>query len=481
MSRADSMHVVTVGMTPILVRDLWDRIQLKVDYPISHIAHPTFNHDSWAAVMPVGAVTFFRDDMRTKMPSPNRELLASLEIAGVPTIHNMILSDRFVSKLLYEDALAYATFLTQRLMAIYRSLKPTVVIGGFDSLHGSLGFAVAKFMRIPWFVLNFNSLPSGQVAFCSDLSPASKVMLEPQRAETMRSTADRLLQDFEGRKIEAAAYIPPKLFSASFIIKRIPVQLRALIRIARRRTWRDTLKYTDHPSGYSISGLFREAIRLRKNVLRLPHDKLLHVPLNGRYAFFGLHVQPESSIDVFAHFFSNQVQVVELMARSLPPTHTLLVKLHKSDVPNYSRALMAALARLPGVCLVSPYADTFEFIKRADLILSIQGTIGLEGALLGKPVIMFGDSPTRRFPSVSTLGRNPDLPALVRQKIAEAAPGRAAIVDAFAAYLASFYPASRNDWTIRPTDDEIEGYVHLFELLENYLRSNECSLLLANQ
>jgi hypothetical protein len=473
MNRTGAMHLVTVGMPPVLVRDLWDRVQVKVDFQISHIAHPTFNRDSWGAVNPVRHVSFFRDNLRTKMPSPERELLASLEIAGVPTINNMILSDRVVSKLPYEESLAYATFLTQKLMAFYSSMKPTAIIGGFDALHGSLGFAVARLIGIPWFALSFNSLPSGLVALCSDLSPSSSVTLEPRRAETMRSAADRLLRDFEGRKIEAAAYIPPRLFSPTFIIGRILPQFLTLMRIARRRRLKDSLKYTDQPDSYSLRAMFREAIRLRKNTLRMPDDDLLRVPSSGRYAFFGLHMQPESSIDVFAHFFSNQIRVVELIARSLPPTHALLVKLHKSDVPNYSRAMLAKFAELPGVRLVSPYADTFEFIKRADIIFSIQGTIGLEGALLGKPVIMFGDSPTKIFPSVSTFGRTPDLPALVREKIGEDSPSRAAIVGAYATYLAPFYPASCNDWTIRPTDDEINGYVHLFALLENILRSNE--------
>jgi hypothetical protein len=358
-------------------------------------------------------------------------------------------------------------------MQFYSAMKPTAIIGGFDALHGSLGFAVAKVMGIPWFVFNFNPLPSGQVALGSDLSPASKVVLEPGRAVEMRSFAGRLVGDFEVRKVEASAYIPPKLLSPGFIIKRIPSQFRVLLKIARRRRLKDAFKYTDLASSYSLVGVLREAIRLRKNSLRMPHNEFLREPPTGRYAFFGLHMQPESSIDVFAHFFSNQVYIVELMARSLPPTHTLLVKLHKSDVSNYPRALLTRFTELPGVRLVSPYADTIEFIKRADIVFSIQGTIGLEGALLGKPVIMFGDSPTKIFPSVSTFGRTPDLPALVRKKIDESRPSRAAVVDAFATYLAPFYPASHNDWTIRPTDDEIDGYVHLFALLEIYLRSDE--------
>jgi hypothetical protein len=471
MNRAGAMHIVTVGMLPLLVRNLWDRVQQRGNIRISHIAHASFNEELWRAVMPVGGVSFLREDLSARLPSPDRQLLASLEITGVPTIHNMILSDRFVSKLPYDDALAYATLLTQKIMKYYDILKPTVAIGGFDSLHGSLGFAVAKVMGIPWFALNFSSLPSGQAALCADLGPASRVTLEADRSKKLRPVAERLLLEFVERKIEAAAYIPPKLFSAGFIVKRMPGQLGALMRIARRRGMRDFLKYTEYPNAYSISGLFREAIRLRMNVFRLREYQLLRSPPDERYAFFGLHTQPESSIDVFAHFFSNQFQVVELIARSLPPTHSLLVKLHKSDVPNYSPALLAKYRQLPGLRLVSPYADTFEFISRADVILSIQGTIGLEGALLGKPVIMFGDSPTRIFPSVSTIGRNPELPDLIRKKIGEAIPERAEILEALAEYLAPFYTVSSNDWSIRPTDAEIDGYIHMFGLLDAHLRS----------
>jgi hypothetical protein len=465
------MHIVTVGTSPVLARNLWSRIELKGNRRISHIAHPTYDAASWSLVASARSAVFFREHVPPRMPPPDRELLASLEIAGVPTIHNMILSDRFISKLPYQESLAYATFIAQKLFAFYRSLDPAVAIGGFDGLHGSLGFAVAKSLGIPWFALNFSSLPHGSAALCSDLAPASRTVLDPRREETMRSTADRLLREFEDRKIQAAAYIPPKLLSAAFIFKGIPGQLRTLVQIAGRRRLAGYLRFTDNPSSYSIVELFREAIRLRVNVLRMPNRELLAQPPATHYAFFGMHMQPESSIDVFAHFYSNQAHVIELIARSLPPTHSLLVKLHKSDAPNYSRALLTRIAKIPGVRLVSPYADTFAFIKQAKIIFSIQGTIGLEGALLGKPVIMFGDSPAKVFPNVATIGRDPDLPELVRRQMSAREPSRDAIIDAFASFLTPFYPASRNDWSIRPTDEEIDGYVQLFISLENYLRS----------
>ena len=468
MDQLKSFHILTVGNGPQLVRDLWNRIADRGGYRISHVAHPSFDASSWPETLRSHPVYFFRDDIRMPIQPGNREFLASLERDGVPTIHNMILSDRVVTKLPYEETLGYAVLLAERLFSLYETVKPTVVVGGFDSLHGSLALAVARHKGIPWYAPNFTALPRGQAAFATDLTPASPVIFDPHREDSWRPVAGRLLEDFESRKIQAAAYIPPSLFSASFIFGQIPLQLAAFFRVLGRRRLKRFLKFTDYPNSYSIKGQVGEALRLRKNSWLLNRRVLLARPPQSRFVFFGLHMQPESSIDVFAHFFSNQERVIELIARSLPPTHSLLVKLHKSDTLNYSSESLAKYSRFPGVELVSQHADTLSFIRQADLIFSIQGTIALEAALLGRPVILFGDSPTKRFPSVSTVGKTIDLPKLIRQKLAERRPSRSDIIAAFAGYLAPFYPACHNDWSVRPTDRQIDDFAKLVALLRTH-------------
>lgn len=464
-------HFVTVGTSARMVRNLWDRIGVRGGYRVSHIVHPTYDRSSWEAQVSSNAIHFFREDMRAPLPAADRDLLASLEGGDVPTVHNMIMSDRVVRRLDHEEALAYATLLARRLFELYERIDPSVVIGDFDALHSAIGLAVARRMDIPWFALNFSTIPKGQVALCTNLSPTSAVMLEPQRREQMRTHAEEALRDFESRKTRAHAYVPPQLLSPSFVIRQAPAQLKSLVQVLRRRRLREYRKYSDYRNSYSMAAMFHEALRLRKNQLLMRGRRFVLEPPAGRYAFFGLHMQPESSIDVFAHFFSNQLRIIELMSRSLPPTHTLLVKLHKSDVPNYSPRYLKQLAAYPGVQLVSPYADAYQFIRGADIVFAIQGTIGLEAALLGKPVIMFGDSPTRVFPSVSTFGKTIDLPQLVRAKLAEAAPPRTQLIDAFARYLAPFYPAAANDWSVSPTDAQIQDYVRFFELMKSHVDS----------
>lgn len=204
----------------------------------------------------------------------------------------------------------------------------------------------------------------------------------------------------------------------------------------------------------------------------LRRQALLRAPPAGGFALFGLHMQPEASVDVWAPFFSNQIRVVELMSRSLPPTHKLLVKLHQSDVTNYAPEYLAELAKFPGVELVSPYAITREFVERADLVFSIQGTMGQEAALLGKPVIMFGNILAGLFPTASMAGKTTDLPALVRAKLAASPPSRSDVIDALARFLVPFYPASDNDWRRTPDDAGINGFVSLFNLLDDHLHQS---------
>lgn len=465
MACPNEFHVLTVGASARLVSNLWDRIAARGGFRISHLVHPTYDRASWDESLTANRVYFMREDMRISMPPHDRLLLESLERDDLPTIHNMIMSDRVVSKLGYADALAYATFLARRFLTLFGEISPSAIIGDFDALHGSLALAVARKIAVPWFALNFSTVPRGQVCCCSNLSPASAVVLEPQRQPTLRAQAHELLSEFERGRVRAPAYVPPRLLEPAVVVRRLSTQLRALQQVIKRRRAARYRRYTDYRNSYTLSGLFGEAWRLRRNLWKLRRQALIEHPPDEPFAFFGLHMQPESSIDVFAHFFANQMRVIELMSRSLPPTRALLVKLHKSDAPNYSSEFLARLRWFPGVQVVAPHADALEFIRKADLVFAIQGTIGLEAALLGKPVIMFGDSLVKSFPSVATFGRTIDLPKLVRAKLTESPPERAAIVEALTTYLAPYYPASHNDWNVAPTDAEIENYVRFFRLL----------------
>jgi hypothetical protein len=469
MKQDDEFHILIVGWERLLKEHLWDRVNAKSAIRFSQLLHPKHAIGYGADSLDEQDVYYFYDHMSPAMPTPDHEFLASLEQWGVPTIHNMIMGDRIVWKLNYTDALQYATFLARRLSDLIDEIEPSVIIGGFDALHNGIALAVARQKKIPWFALNFSVLPPGLACFTDQMLPCSRVTLTAGKSNIAESLSEETLQLFESRRIQVPAWIPPPPLGVFGQLRRLPQRMRAVHRTIKKSRNRQFLQFVEDRSGYNVWAawlvLWRGA-RARKALSRI---RTLQAPPDSRYVFFGLHFQPEASIDVWAPFFSNQIWIIELLSRSIPPTHKLLVKIHKSDVSNYSLAHLKRMLSFPGVEIVAPHADTLSFLRNADLVISIQGTIGHEAALLGKPLIMLGDSPFNIFPSASQIGKIQDLPDLIKSKLEEEPPGRADIVNANASYLAPFRPACHNDWRQVPSAGEIDNFVKLFDDLRLHL------------
>lgn len=469
MKQDSRFHVVFVGWDEQIVRKLWRVIAQRSECRFSFVMHPRHVAANFRAEDREDGLFFFRDRLRQEMPEPDYLLLASLEADGVPTLHNMILGDRVIATLEYEEALSYATFLARRLTSILCEVGPSVVIGSFDAIHSGIALAVARKLDIPWFALNFSVIPPGLACFCDRMSPNARVQVGHPDLIKIRAFAERALSRFESKDVAAPAYVTPPALSFGAVLQRLPRRIASATRTIQRRRDRESLKYTQDRTDFSLLAALTHLFRTR-----VAHGAIAkfhaHSSAPARpFVLFGLHMQPESSVDVWAPFFSKQIWVIETLSRSMPPSHRLLVKIHKSDAANYSTRQLRHMLSLPGVELIEPFADARVFVEAAALVVSIQGTMGLEAALLGKPVIMLGDSPVTLFPSASPIGTIADLPALVRKKMAQSTPERRLIVDAYAKYLSPFMPASHNDWLASQSDSEIQGYVELFSALEKHL------------
>lgn len=462
-----AFHILTVGWDFYLIERLYDRVQAATGFAFSHVLHPSL--DQCALAKRPGTVNCYcvRDNVRMKMPPPVKESLAVLEQPGVPTIHNMIMSDRVIRTLDYTEALAYASYLGHRLEHLFRQIKPSVIIGGFDGLHSGIGMAVARKLGIPWFALNFTTIPTGLTGFCTGMTPDTSFAMRTASPGELRALAERTLREFEAGRLVVPAYL--SAISLAMIIKRMPRHIRALYGAVSRAITLRFDKYTQ----YSARSLGMDYLRKRRNLLFLPTHWFSEAPPATPYLFIGLHMQPESSIDVWAPFYSDQFNVIEAIARSTPPTHQILVKLHKSDADNYSRRQLDHLRRLPGVRLLSPYALSRTFIENASLVLAIQGNIALEAAMLGRPVLVFGETKFMDLPSVSRVNRMTDLPTQIRSKLSEERPAREAIVRGLMSYLSYYAPGCYNNWEVTPSAAEIEALAVQFEALRDFVEEQE--------
>lgn len=477
-------HIVFVGCALPKFSRLMHHVRAECDYGISYVV-TSAKDVSVLLSSGVAAGDIYHIDERQTLPDPRAEeieYLSSLEQGAVPTIHNMILSDSVISKLPYADAIAYAAHLARAFRSLYRELRPSVVIGGHDRMQSSMGFAVAKAEAIPWFALNFSVLPMGYVALSPGIVPDETVCLRDWPVKELRELTAKLLEEFERGRLRAPAYL--SAYNIRMVARRLNEHIGEAVRSIRAQYFSRLDKYNEHRFGMKL----RQYLRKRKNMFLLPREWFVKEPPAEPFIFFGLHMQPESTIDVYAPFYANQFDVIEKIARAMPPTHRFLIKLHISDADNYSRKQLRSLSQLPGVRLVLPNVSSREFIDKCAAVVTIAGTMGLEGALLGKPVVIFCKMNYEHFPSVTRVLDIYDLPKLLRRRLSEERPPREAILEAYQRYLNTYFRAAGmgateqlNNWTDRePSQEALEGFVELFRALDMYLDARVRGVRLAD-
>lgn len=135
------------------------------------------------------------------------------------------------------------------------------------------------------------------------------------------------------------------------------------------------------------------------------------------FAFFPLHYEPEVALLFQAPNYTDQINLIRQIARSLPVRYKLVVKEHPAMVEFRPRSFYKALKNIPNVKLVSPGISSYAITPHAKLILTITGTVGWEGVLLKKPVISFGHQFFNSLSLVKHCHEIESLPQLIKEEI----------------------------------------------------------------
>jgi hypothetical protein len=110
------------------------------------------------------------------------------------------------------------------------------------------------------------------------------------------------------------------------------------------------------------------------------------------YIFFPLHLQPEASTLILGSYYVDQIALIENIAKSIPLDYKLYVKEHISALGKRDSGYYKKIKKIPNVKLISPYENSHELIKRSKAVIVITSTVGLEGLIYEKPVIVLGDT-----------------------------------------------------------------------------------------
>ena len=107
-------------------------------------------------------------------------------------------------------------------------------------------------------------------------------------------------------------------------------------------------------------------------------------PEGTPFLFFPLHFQPEASTLIAGSYFTNQIEVVKDLARSVPIDWEVVVKEHFWMRGQRELSAYRDLEQIPNVRLVAFDVPTHELIEEAAVVSVVSGTSRAGGGAVGK-------------------------------------------------------------------------------------------------
>jgi hypothetical protein len=181
--------------------------------------------------------------------------------------------------------------------------------------------------------------------------------------------------------------------------------------------------HVPHPLRMLYFTALRNPLRARatNRLLREHYIRSAQQLQSERYLFYPLHTEPEVSLLVYGRPFVNQIEVIRWLAMSVPADMVVVVKEHPWMVGKRTAGAYRRLLDIPRVRFADPGLDARVLIQNSAMVAVVTGSVALEAAMLGRPVITFGECPYNLLPS-SMVRRCSDvreLPLTIRSLLEE--------------------------------------------------------------
>ena len=163
---------------------------------------------------------------------------------------------------------------------------------------------------------------------------------------------------------------------------------------------------------YSLKSKYREYFINKYFVRELDTSKF--------FVYFPLHQEPERSLLIAAPFYTNQIETIRHIVKSLPIGFRLYVKEHPTQGPARGWRKISfykEILKIPNVTLIHPSTPSKELIKNCSLVITVGGTSCFEAAFYQKPSIMFADLDYKLLPSVHKLDFLEELPSAIKSSL----------------------------------------------------------------
>jgi hypothetical protein len=126
-----------------------------------------------------------------------------------------------------------------------------------------------------------------------------------------------------------------------------------------------------------------------------------------KFVYFPMHKEAELAQTFQSTLWHDQRNTIRVLASMLPSGYRLLVREHRMNYGNRPTSFYRQMAKIPNLTMIDAFDSQFKYLRHADLVVTENGSSGLEGLLLRRPVLKLAQT----FYDGAGLGRyvsNPD-------------------------------------------------------------------------
>lgn len=322
----------------------------------------------------------------------NLELLEEFE-----TLNVMVSADRIIRQYPFERVITILAGVCRFWEELFQELRPDAIVGEVACASEWIAWSLARRLNIQYLIPYPGPLPK---RFYFVRSPGggwnvAETLYREAKERGLSAEESRMAEEFvvtfRSQRIRSEIHAPAFRSPATIDLTAV----KSVIQRARRIPFRVRTYLEDsyfEVGSYNGTPPWEPVLKdLLRIVKHLASETIFEKQvLPGKNIYFPLHVQPEFTIDVRAPFFTNQLALIENIAKSAPAGYRLIVKDHPGMRGYRPLAYYRQLKKLYNVQLVSPTLDSHEIIQNSDAALTIVGTTALEGILYEKPVVAFG-------------------------------------------------------------------------------------------
>jgi len=130
-------------------------------------------------------------------------------------------------------------------------------------------------------------------------------------------------------------------------------------------------------------------------------------------------VDEERNLLLGAPNYTNQIEIIRHIVKSLPVDYKLYVKESPSQIVRKWRSISEykEILSIPNVRLIHPSVSPEKIFAKTSLVITISGTSGLEAAFHKIPSIIFSDITYSVLPSVNVIKSINDLQTSIRDSL----------------------------------------------------------------